>query len=164
MEKQFKIFKSLNDLNKELQENSKITDIDILEQKIKKNLLFYSTKNNVKINKNAKDSELLFTLWDNKTLIGCLKILCLNNYNKMSEYFRTLMYISVHNEYKQQGIASTLLTNYFEYCVENKIKDVLYLSPWTKSGWYFLRPLIYRLSDKYNIKLNDKGYIFNWDI
>jgi hypothetical protein len=47
---------------------------------------------------------------------------------------------------------------------ENKIDDILYLSPWTKSGWTYIKPLIYKLSNEYKIQLNDKGYIFTWDI
>lgn len=31
-------------------------------------------------------------------------------------------------------------------------------------GYNYIRPIIYQLSDKYKIKINDKNYIFNWDI
>lgn len=31
-------------------------------------------------------------------------------------------------------------------------------------GYNYVRPIVYQLSDEYKIKINDKNYIFNWDI
>lgn len=31
-------------------------------------------------------------------------------------------------------------------------------------GYNYVRPIVNQLSDEYNIKINDKNYIFNWDI
>lgn len=129
----YKLFDSIDQLNEYLIIQNKIEDINILEQKIKNNLLFFTCKQNVKIFKKCRYPELYFTCWDNEILIGYLKILCLNNYNNLNEYFRTLIAISVHNKYKGNGISKQLLKNYFEYCEENNINDILYISPWTRS-------------------------------
>jgi len=159
-----KIYDKLDLFQNELKYNYNINDELELENIIHNNIMFFTFNNTVKINDVAKDPELYITVWDNTNLIGCLKVLCLNNYNNLSEYFRTIMYISVHNEYRNQGVAKLLLLGYFNYIKENKIDDILYLSPWTKSGWTYIKPLIYKLSNEYKIQLNDKDYIFTWDI
>lgn len=130
---QYKLFNSLEMFNEYLKTQYKIFDLEKIEKEIHQNLLFFTCKQHTKIYKDCKDSELYFTYWDKNILVGYLKILCLNDYNTINGYFRTLISISVHDEYRGNGISKMLLKSYFEYCRGNTINDILYISPWTRS-------------------------------
>jgi GNAT superfamily N-acetyltransferase len=110
----------------------------------------------VNINKFAKYPELYFTYFDNNILCGIMKVICLNDYLNYPNYMRTCMYISVHDLYQHQGIAKRLIDEYFTFCKNNYINDILYLSPYTNDGKQYLKHIFnnkYKQLVKENINI-----------
>ena len=124
-----KIYTTLNELKTAV----------INQQNIYDNFKFLNFENLVKINNVAIYPELYITMWDNNIFCGIMKVICLNDYLNYPDYFRTCMYISVHQSYQHQGIAKRLIDEYFAFCKNNYIKDILYLSPYTNAGRLYLK-------------------------
>ena len=121
------------------------------------NFKFLNFKNLVKINTVAIYPELYVTMWDNDIFCGIMKVICLNDYLNYPNYFRTCMYISVHQSYKHQGIAKKLIDVYFNFCEMNHINDILYLSPYTNDGRQYLKHIF---DNKYKQLVNESFNTF----
>lgn len=62
-----------------------------------------------------------------------MKVICLNDYLNLNNYKRTIMYISVNNNYQHQGISKQLINKCFEYLKRNNIDDVIDISPYNNN-------------------------------
>lgn len=136
-----------------------INDQQVLPKYVKK-------ENYVKIYNKIPFPELYITCWNNGNLVGCLKQLCIPTYeykayykDDTNQYYRTIMFVSVLDSFKNMGIASNLFKKYFEFCNKNKITDNIILSPYSKEGFTFLKRKINQLALELNINIVD-SYCF----
>ena len=120
----------------------------------------------IKSDKNANYPELYVTCWSNRQLIGCLKQICIPTYeyknyfkHESISFYRTIMFISVLDEYKNNGIATKLISNYFQFYKDHELSDEVVLSPFSAEGFKFIRHKIKMLSYEFNIKIKD-SYCF----
>ena len=74
-------------------------------------------------------------------------------------FYRTIMFISVLDEYKNNGIATKLISNYFQFYKDHELSDEVVLSPFSAEGFKFIRHKIKMLSYEFNIKIKD-SYCF----
>jgi GNAT superfamily N-acetyltransferase len=65
-----------------------------------------------------------------------------------------ISYLSVDEEYRGHGVASSLNEAIFQYAAENKLK--LSSSSYSESGAKHLKPMNYRLAEKYGVDFKDK--------
>ncbi len=108
------------------------------------------------------DNVVYFILMHDNNIVGVLKEKYIFGYKYKGcvvENKRTLMYITINADYRNKGYATKLLNDYFLYLVENNYNN-LYLSPYSKMGYYYLRGIFYQLSEKYKIELIDKDYCY----
>lgn len=108
------------------------------------------------------DNVKYVVLKDKDIIVGILKEKIILGYkyeNYIIEDSRTIMYISINKQYQNRGYSKILLNNYFLYLKENNYNKI-YLSPYSKMGYYYLREIFYQLSEKYKIELIDKDYCY----
>ena len=145
----FKIYYSANDFY------YAIKDQKILPKYVKK--ISY-----VKVSNIAEYPEVFITCWDNNNnnLIGCLKQICIpqysyNEYYNNCSYLRTIMYITILDMYKNCGIGTELLKQYFNFYKLNNLSDTINLSPFSQEGYKFIRHKIFSIANDFNIKIKD---------
>ena len=76
--------------------------------------------NLTKVYDKAEIPELYVTCWNEGKLVGCLKQICIPTYeyqsyfkNDLNAFYRTIMYVSVADGFKHQGIGTRLFELYF---------------------------------------------------
>lgn len=108
------------------------------------------------------DNVRYLVLEDNNIVIGIIKEKNIIGY-KYNDYIienaRTVMYITINKQYQNKGYSKTLLKNYFLYLKENNYNKI-YLSPYSKMGYFYLRNKIHKLAEEFNIELVDKNYCY----
>ena len=162
-----KYFFNLNDFTNYCLFKYNETNISNLEYYLSKQFKFLKFKNIVQPVLNVNYPEIYITNWHNDILTGIMKILVLSTFNYKNKkvietYHRTFMYISIHNQYKNNGIGKQLIKSYFEFCNKNNITDNLYLSPYTKEGYTYIRPIILNFAKQYNINIIDTNFIYEY--
>lgn len=124
-------------------------------------------ENFTKIYKNVEIPEVYVTCWNENNLIGCLKQLCVSTYeykdyykNHLSTFYdRTIMYISISDEFKNKGIGTTLIEKYFNVYKEHNLFDTVVLSPFSVEGFNYIRKKLLNLAYMSNIPIKD-SYCF----
>ena len=68
------------------------------------------------------------------------------------------MYITIKENYKNKGYSKDLLEKYFKH--RNNCK--IYLSPYSKDGYKYLRKNIYEIALKNNVEIMSKDYCYEY--
>jgi GNAT superfamily N-acetyltransferase len=105
-----------------------------------------------------------FVLLENYNVVGILKEKIIQGYSYLDyniENMRTIMYITISSKYQNRGYSKILLNNYFLYLRENNYNK-LYLSPYSKMGYEYLRKILYKLAKDYCIEMVDKNYCYEY--
>lgn len=76
-------------------------------------------------------------------------------YSSQDHY--SISYCSAHKEYLQKGISKRLLEETFKNFSKEHPNEVLNFSGYSIDGWKYLRKYILEYSDKYNVKIREKG-------
>ena len=123
-------------------------------------------KNLINVYDKVKLPELYVTCWNENQLVGCLKQICIPTYeyqfyfkNDLNSYYRTIMYVSVADGFKHQGIGTKLFEIYFNTYKANDLTDVVVLSPFSTEGYKYLRSKILNIAALSNISIKD-SYCF----
>lgn len=127
----------------------------------------YVRKENLtKVYDNTKIPELYVTCWNEGQLVGCLKQICIPTYeyrsyfkNDLNSFYRTIMYVSVADGFKHQGIGTRLFELYFNTYKENDLTDDVILSPFSIEGYKYLRSKILSIAALSNVSVKD-SYCF----
>ena len=127
----------------------------------------YVRKENLtKVYDNTKIPELYITCWNESQLVGCLKQICIPTYeyrsyfkNDLNSFYRTIMYVSVADGFKHQGIGTRLFESYFNTYKENDLTDDVILSPFSIEGYKYLRSKILSIAVLSNVSVKD-SYCF----
>ena len=123
--------------------------------------LEFERQNN--INNDKLYSFIYITYWINKELIGVLKqvVFCGFKYNDfVLDSTRTISYITINDRYQNLGYSKKIVEYYFSFLKEKDINEKIYISPYSKSGWNFLRKNLHEYAKKYNFILIDKNYCY----
>jgi hypothetical protein len=105
-----------------------------------------------------------FVLKNNDEVIGVLKEKIISGYKFAGHVFgnlRTLMYITINSKYQNMGYSKILLKYYFSYLMENNYNK-MYLSPYSKMGYAYLRHNFQKLAKEYKIEVIDKDYCYEY--
>lgn len=108
------------------------------------------------------DNVKYVVLKDKDIIVGILKEKIILGYkyeNYIIEDSRTIMYISINKQYQNRGYSKILLNNYFLYLKENNYNKI-YLSPYSKMGYMYLRNKLHNLAKEFNIELVDTNYCY----
>lgn len=108
------------------------------------------------------DNVKYVVLKDKDIIVGILKEKIILGYkyeNYIIEDSRTIMYISINKQYQNRGYSKILLNNYFLYLKENNYNKI-YLSPYSKMGYMYLRNKLHKLAKEFNIELVDTNYCY----
>jgi len=108
------------------------------------------------------DNVKYVVLKDKDIIVGILKEKLILGYkyeNYIIEDSRTIMYISINKQYQNRGYSKILLNNYFLYLKENNYNKI-YLSPYSKMGYMYLRNKLHNLAKEFNIELVDTNYCY----
>jgi hypothetical protein len=108
------------------------------------------------------DNVKYVVLKDKDIIVGILKEKIILGYkyeNYIIEDSRTIMYISINKQYQNRGYSKILLNNYFLYLMENNYNKI-YLSPYSKMGYMYLRNKLHNLAKEFNIELVDTNYCY----
>lgn len=108
------------------------------------------------------DNVKYVVLKDKDIIVGILKEKIILGYkyeNYIIEDSRTIMYISINKQYQNRGYSKILLNNYFLYLKENNYNKI-YLSPYSKMGYMYLRNELHKLAKEFNIELVDTNYCY----
>lgn len=92
-------------------------------------------------------------------VVGVLKEKNIVGYTYDNTYIEdmlTIMYITIKDEYKNQGFAKQLLEKYFKHRRNYKI----HLSPYSKEGYKYLRNKIKEIALKNNVEIISKDYCY----
>lgn len=127
----------------------------------------YVRKENLtKVYDKTKMPELYVTCWNEGQLVGCLKQICIPTYeyrsyfkNNLNSFYRTIMYVSVADGFKHQGIGTRLFELYFKTYKENNLTDDVVLSPFSIEGYKYLRSKILSIAVLSNVSVKD-SYCF----
>lgn len=129
------------------------------------NFRYLEFNKNKNLNLSSKYAFMYFTIWKNSTLISVLKQSVFCGY-KCGDYVlnpsRTILYITTNNEYKNQGYSKVIIEEYFKFLNLNNIQDEIYLSPYSKDGWQYIKKNLHNLANKYNLILIDKNYCYEF--
>lgn len=68
-----------------------------------------------------------------------------------------ISYCSTNKDYFNKGISKKLLEETFKNFSEEHPNETLYFSGYSIDGWKYLRKYILEYSDKYNVKIREKG-------
>ena len=71
----------------------------------------------------------------------------------------TIIALEVISNYRNNGIATKLISNYFQFYKDHELSDEVVLSPFSAEGFKFIRHKIKMLSYEFNIKIKD-SYCF----
>ena len=119
-------------------------------------------ENLTKVYDKAEIPELYVTCWNEGKLIGCLKQICIPTYeyqsyfkNDLNPFYRTIMYVSVADGFKHQGIGTRLFELYFNIYKENDLTDDVILSPFSIEGYKYLRSKIMSSATLSNVPVKD---------
>jgi hypothetical protein len=76
----------------------------------------------------------------------------------------SISYLSTNKDYFKLGISKKILDVLFQYFSETYPNETLNMSGYSIDGWKYLRKTILELSDKYNVKIQEKPieYVTNW--
>lgn len=58
------------------------------------------------------------------------------------------------------GYSKIIIESYFKYLKENNITDNIYVSPYSKMGWNYLKKNLHNMAKKYNLILKDQNYCY----
>lgn len=123
-------------------------------------------ENLTKVYDKTKLSELYVTYWNEGQLVGCLKQICIPTYeyrsyfkNDLNSYYRTIMYVSVADGFKHQGIGTRLFEIYFDTYKANDLTDDVILSPFSIEGYKYLHSKILSIAALSNVSVKD-SYCF----
>ena len=94
------------------------------------------------------DSHIHFISMDNQKIVGILALQ--KNLSSDGESLH-LEYISVNSNYRNQGIATDLITMAIEYCAKNSFN--LKVGNYSDDGVSYIRQVLSDLTNKYGIKL-----------
>ena len=110
-------------------------------------------------NKKFIDSLRLITAYNKKDILGICKIA----YWDMDKHY-AMSYLSVNNDYFNQGISKLLLDKLFIYFSKTYPKETLFFSGYSIDGWKYLHNKIIDLSKKYDIRIEEKPieYVTDW--
>ena len=127
---------------------------------------YVSRKNLINVYDKVKLPELYVTCWNEGQLVGCLKQICIPTYeyqfyfkNDLNSFYRTIMYVSVADGFKHQGIGTRLFELYFNTYKANDLTDVVVLSPFSIEGYKYLRSKILSIAVLSNVSVKD-SYCF----
>ena len=73
-----------------------------------------------------------------------------------SDHF-AISYVSTNKDYLQHGISKKLLETIIKYFSETYPDFILHFSGYSVEGWKYLRKYIIEFSQKYNVKIKEKG-------
>lgn len=123
--------------------------------------LDFNTNSNLSLQ--SKYPFLYFTLWNNNDLIAVIKqaVFCGYTYNNFSiSTNRTILYVSINQLYQKLGYSKRILDKFFNFLIKENINDEIYVSPYSKMGWNFLRQNLHIYAKKYNLTLKDQNYCY----
>jgi len=97
--------------------------------------------------------------YNDKDILG----ICKFAWFKLSGQY-AVCYLSTNKDYFNQGISKRLLNELFDYFSKTYSNDTLTFTGYSIEGWKYLRKTILELSDKYNVKINEKAieYVNDW--
>ena len=145
------------ELSEEFQETCIKNNISLL------NFRYLEFNKNSNLSSVDKYPFLYFTIWKNSELIGILKqvVFCGFKYNNfISDSNRTILYVSINKKYLNMGYSKIIIESYFKYLKENNITDNIYVSPYSKMGWNYLKKNLHNMAKKYNLILKDQNYCY----
>jgi hypothetical protein len=127
-----------------------------------KDKIHYFSWNGVDSYGSSKHSESirLITAHNKKDILG----ICFLAYWEGGEHY-AVSYLSTNTDYFHIGVSKKLLEELFKYFSKTYPDETLHWSGYSIDGWKYLRKTILELSDKYNVKLDEKGieYLTRWD-
>ena len=68
-----------------------------------------------------------------------------------------ISYLSTNQDYLHLGISKKILEKLFDYFYKTYPNEILNFSGYSVEGWKYLRKHILELSQKYNVKIKEKG-------
>lgn len=107
---------------------------------------------------------IYMTIWKNRELIGVLKqaVFCGFKYNDFQiSPNRTILYVSINEDYYNQGYSKKIIESYFKFLNKNNIiEEDIHISPYSQMGWNFLKKNLHIIANKYNLIIKDKNYCY----
>jgi len=94
----------------------------------------------------------LFIAYDDKDIFGIGKFAFWDSSQKFS-----VSYVSTNKDFFKQGVSKNLLNKIFEYFSKTYPTETLFFSGYSIDGWSYLRKYILEISEKYNVKISEKG-------
>lgn len=131
------------------QKNRKYKKID-LKDKIR--YFDYNDFNTWSASQKYLDTCRFFIAYNEKEILGICKFAYFGN----SETY-SISYLSVNIDFNHMGISKIILEKVFEYFSNTYPSETLSLSGYSLDGWKYLRKNILELSNKYKIKIIEKG-------
>ena len=89
--------------------------------------------------------------YNDKDILGICKFAWFDISGKYS-----VCYLSTNKDYFKQGISKRILNELFKYFSKTYPNDILSFTGYSIDGWKYLREKILELSDKYNVKIDEK--------
>ena len=103
-------------------------------------------------NNNYNNTCRFIIAYNNKDILGICNIA---NYDLNSHF--AISYCSTNKDYFSIGVSKKLLEETFNYFSKEYPDETLYFSGYSVDGWKYLRKYILELSNKYNVKIKEKG-------
>lgn len=127
-----------------------------------KDKIHYFSWNGVDIYSSNKHSKSIrfITAYNDKDILG----ICFIAYWEGGDYY-AVSYLSTNTDYFHIGVSKKLLEELFKYFSKDYPDEILHWSGYSIDGWKYLRKTILELSNKYNVKLDEKAieYLTRWD-
>ena len=120
----------------------------------------YNDMNTGSASKSYSESVRLITAYNSKDIIGVCKFA----YWEISKHY-SMSYLSVNNDYFQQGVSKKILEELFKYFKETYPGQVLHFTGYSIDGWKYLHKNVIELAKKYNVVIKEKpvDFITKWD-
>ena len=107
----------------------------------------------------SSDTCRFVVVHNDKMIIG----ICKFAYWDLSKNY-CMSYVSTHPDYMDKGIAKSILNELFKYFRQNYVNETLCFTGYSIDGWKYIRPAIFKYSEQFNVKIDEKAieYITDW--